>query len=151
MVEQGCSPCGTSKHNSRGNIPFKVVSPSKQLPPTRIHLPEFPCLPIVHPLINPSMDRSTDEVRILTIQHLSERSPLIGDEALDLWDTVHTQTMANIHCKREKIYRCSKRTLQFTIYIFNKSNNLTWSRESSSLQKAESSCINKGSFFSQPS
>lgn len=112
----------------------------------------FHRLPIVHPLINPSMDRSTDEVRILTIQHLSERSPLIGDEALDLWDTVHTQTMANIiHCKREKIYRCSKRTLQFTIYIFNKSNNLTWSRESSSLQKAESSCINKGSFFSQPS
>lgn len=41
----------------------------------------------------------------------------IGDEALDLWETVHMQTMANmIHCKGEKTYRCSKITLQLTFF-----------------------------------
>lgn len=118
MVEQGSSPCGISKHNLRLYLQatnFLLLGSTLQ---------SFHGLPIAHPLINPSMNRSTD-VRILTIQHLSERSPLLGDDALDLLETVHMQTMANMtHCKGEKTYRCSKRKLQFTIYFLIKAITL---------------------------
>lgn len=125
MVEQGCSPCGISTHKSRGNIYTlqgcisKKPASSYWGPPT---LESFHHFPIVHPIMNPSVDQSIDEIRILTMQYLSKSSSLttfIGEQALDLWETIHKQTMTNIiHCKREKTLPLFKEKITISCFFF---------------------------------